>query len=596
MKIQILFFLLAFLLTASQGFLQTPPDPGKPAIPSVNYGGVEKDLAEFIRKKMDHADVKGLSLALVDGTGVVWVKGFGFADVAQKIQATGDTLYLLGAPTKLFTAGEILKLAGEGKVRLDDPLQKDLPGFSIHSRFKVAKPITLRALLANHSGLPGFFIKGAMADKTENLEHFVIGLRSDYLTAPPQTLYKYSYVDYDLLGRIIELKRKSSFGEALQKDWLDPLGMDNSTFHRSPDLEDRMSKGYLRGKPTPLNHLRDEPAAGLITNARDMSRFLCFVLGAPLSKSASPLSRAAMESMFEPQYGGAALNFDHEVGIGWTLSGLNVEGSEGTAWHDGVYPPYVSEIAVLDKQKLGVVLLANSEETIKIADDIIIRALKGMLNAKYGLKLDLEKKKIKMQKIVQVPLERLDRYTGSYSAAGQLTSVTRRGNHLATELLHYGLDLNPISQDTFVPRFTFLFFFTFDFPENTMTFSTVEGHDVTVFNGFTYPIVLEKINPIPIPDTWRRRMGNYVLENPDDSIQFRKVSLTQKDGFLTAMMKVSFPAFDISDREYNVALEPISDEDAVEPGLFYEDGGTLHAVEDGGATRLYYSGYWFRKQ
>ena len=518
MKIKTLFLGLAAFSMASQGFPQTP---------TVDYGGVEKDLGDFIQKQMDHANVKGLSIALVDGNGVVWVKGFGFADAAQKIAATGDTLYPLGAPTKLFTAGEILKLAGERKVRLDDTIQKDLPGFSIHSRFKDAKPITLRALLANHSGLPGFFIKGAMARELQSLEDFAAQIKADYLTAPPQTLYKYSYVDYDLLGRVIELKRKRGFEEAMEKDWLGPLGMDSSTFRWTPDLEARLSVGYLKGKPAPHYHLRDNPAAGLVTNAKDMARFLCFVLGAPLPQSDPPLSRAAVESMFEPQYGGDPMNFGHEVGTGWMLSGLKVEGSEGTAWHDGVYPPYVSEIAVLDKQKVGVVLLANSEEAIKIADDVTIRALKGMLNAKYGLKLDLEKKKIKMTRIVKVPGEMLDRYTGFYSAAGQLTSVTRRGNHLATELLHYGLDLNPISPDTFVPRFTFLFFFTFDFPENSMSFSTVEGHDVTVFNGFTYPIVLEKISPAPIPDAWRRRMGDYALENPDDSRLILEVKLSQ---------------------------------------------------------------------
>jgi CubicO group peptidase (beta-lactamase class C family) len=597
MKSKTAFLILFAFLLVPPSHPQTPtPGSAQAAPSSIDYGGMEKDLQAFIDKQMDKSGVKGLSIALVDEKGTVWVKGFGFADAGQGIPATGDTLYPVGAPTKLFTAGEILKLEGEGKVRLDGPLRNYIPGFSVHSRFKGAPPITLRSLLANHSGLPGFFIKGAMAGEPQSLEDFVTELKSDYLTAPPQTLYKYSYVDYDLLGRVIEVKRKRPFEEAMERDWLKPLGMDSSTFRRTPDLEARLSKGYLRGKQTPFFHLRDTPAASLVSNVKDMARFLCFVLGAPLPQSAPPLSRRAVEAMFEPQYAGNPLNFRHEVGLGWTLGGLNVEGSQGTAWHDGVYPPYVSEMAVLDKQKVGVVLLANSEEAIKISDDIIIRALKGMLNAKYGLHLDLEKKKIRMSPRVEVPKELLDHDTGFYSAAGQLTSVTRRGNHLSTELLHTGLDLIPIAQDTFVPRFTFLFFFTFDFPENSMTFSTVEGHDVTVFNGFTYPIVLEKIAPVPIPASWRARMGDYTLENPDDWLPFDKVSLTEKDGFLTVVMKVSFPAFDIKNREYKVALQPLSDEDAVVPGLFYGDGGTLHAEEKDGATRIYYSGYSFLKK
>jgi len=403
-------------------------------------------------------------------------------------------------------------------------------------------------------------------------------------------------VDYDLLGRVIELKRKMNFEEAMERDWLGPLGMGSSTFRRTPALESKLAKGYLRGNLVPPLHLRDVPAVGLVTNVHDMARYLCFVLGAGEPEADPPLGRTAVKAMFEPQYAGNPLNFGHEVGIGWMLSGLNVEGSWGTAWHDGVYPPYVSEVTVLSRQKLGVVLLANSEEAIHITDDITIRALKLMLNARYGLKLGLEKKKTPMAKTVEVPREKLDHDTGFYSAAGQLTSITRRGNHLSTELIHTGLDLVPISQDTFVPRFTFLFLFTFDFPEKAMTFSTVEGHDVTVFNGFSYPIVLEKIVPVPIPGSWRGRMGDYALENPDEGIKFSKVSMAEKDGFLTVMARVSFPAFGIKNREYQVALQPLSGEDAVIPGLFYGDGGTVHAVEEGGATRIYYSGYWFRKQ
>ena len=61
---------------------------------------------------------------------MVWVKGFGYADADKRIHATGDTLYHLGPVSKIFTAAEVLKLAGEGRVGLDKPLLKDLPGFS----------------------------------------------------------------------------------------------------------------------------------------------------------------------------------------------------------------------------------------------------------------------------------------------------------------------------------------------------------------------------------------------------------------------------------------------------------------------------------
>lgn len=561
----------------------------------VDYGPVEKDLEDFIPRQMDKGGVKGLSIALADDSGVIWTRGFGFADEARQVPATDQTLFPVGALSKLFTAGEILKLAGEGKVDLDAPVQRYLPGFAIHSRFKGAKPITVRSLLANHSGLPAFLMRGTLSDGPGDLSGFMSALGEDYLTAPPQTLYKYSYVDYDLLGRLVEAQRKSGFTQAMEKDWLKPLGMDSSTFRREEVPPDRLARGYLKGKEVASLFLRDVPAAGLVSSAADMARFLCFALGAKAPGLHPPLRPVAREGMFRPQYAGLPLNFGHEVAAGWMLSGLNVEGSQGTAWHDGVYPPYVSEIAVLPQQKVGVVFLANSEGAIKVEDDILRRALTLMLNAKYGLKLDPSPKKVRMSPTVKVPGDQLDRDTGYYSAAGQLTRITRQGGHLSTVLLHTGLELVPISQDTFVPRFIFLFFFPIDFPENSMTFSTVEGRRVTVFNGFTYPIALEKIEPVPIPEAWRKRMGEYQVEDPEGWLTFGRILLTERDGFLTVDLKATLPAFDIRDREYRVALEPLSDGDALQPGLFYGDGGTLHAVDKDGATRIFYSGYWFKR-
>jgi len=72
--------------------------------------------------------------------------------------------------------------------------------------------------------------------------------------------------------------------------------------------------------------------------------------------------------------------------------------------------------------------------------------------------------------------------------------------------------------------------------------------------------------------------------------------LGEKEGFLTVDMKVSFPAFDIKDREFKIALLPLSDEDALIPGLFYGDGGTLHVEGEGDQERTFYSGYWYKKK
>jgi hypothetical protein len=207
---------------------------------------------------------------------------------------------------------------------------------------------------------------------------------------------------------------------------------------------------------------------------------------------------------------------------------------------------------------------------------------------------DLKKKEIKMPPTVEVPPDQLDEDTGTYSALGQLMKITHKETHLAADWDGHDLDLLPVAQDTFVPHITFIIF-PIDLPQYPLTFSTVEDKGMAVLGGLTFPVPLEKIEPVKIPQAWRDREGDYEQENPDGQFQFNHISLGEKEGFLLIDMKVSFKAFDIKEHEFKVALLPLSDKDAVIPGLFYGDGGTLHVAGDD-PTRVYYSGYWYKKK
>src|SRR5947209_2667100 len=86
-------------------------------------GRVER-LLESERQKRD---IPGLSAAIVRGETLLWAGGSGCADLERKIPAGQDTLYRLGSVTKLFTAAALMLLRDEGRLSLDDPLQRHLP-------------------------------------------------------------------------------------------------------------------------------------------------------------------------------------------------------------------------------------------------------------------------------------------------------------------------------------------------------------------------------------------------------------------------------------------------------------------------------------
>jgi CubicO group peptidase (beta-lactamase class C family) len=500
---------------------------------------------------------------------------------------------MAGGLSKLLTAAEVMRLAEQKKLKLEAPIQAYLPDFSMESRFPPAAQITLRSLLAHHSGLPCFFLKGVLAEKPMSLEELVSGLKQDAMVEPPQTLFRFSYLDYDLLGRALEVIRGGDFPSVMKKDVLEPLGMDSSNFDVNPTVEAGLARGYRHGKEIPLVLMRDIPVSGMATTANDLSKFLRTLFTARSANGKPWLREKTIASMFEPQYPDIPLDFGEKVGLGWMLSGLDVPGAEQAAWQEGSLSPYYSQMTVLYKQQLGVVLLSNTSEAQKIGKDIAVRALKLLLRAKYGVPEKLDSPKTGVPKEIKVNPLGLDAYAGLYSAFGQATQVERHGTHFSMRLFNAGVDLVPVGENLFMPRVRFLLFFHYDFPNFMMRFETVGGKQAAVLEGLPVPVAFEKFTPGEFPKGWEEGLGEYTLDNPDDAITLSRVWLENKEGILTASLNFSNKPYNVQNYHYDLAFLPVSDTEAVVPGLFLTDGGTLRLVKKEGQTKLFYSGYWF---
>ena len=81
-------------------------------------------------------------IALVDDQHIVWSGGYGYADQEQKIPATAETLYRVGSISKLFTDTAAMQLVEQGRLDIDQPLRKYLPGFSIKTNYTNTAEIT----------------------------------------------------------------------------------------------------------------------------------------------------------------------------------------------------------------------------------------------------------------------------------------------------------------------------------------------------------------------------------------------------------------------------------------------------------------------
>ncbi|MFP5222333.1 MAG: serine hydrolase domain-containing protein [Acidobacteriota bacterium] len=574
--------LALFLLVISSLPAMAAPDAFAPAA---------KRLTETIKREMAANKVKGLSIALVDDQRVIWSRAFGYADEAAKVPATVDTVYRAGSISKVLTSMRAMQLSESGRLDIDADVRRVLPDFSVHSRFENA-PITARMLMTHHSGLPTDVVAGMWTETPDTLAQFVPKIARESLASPPATEFRYSNVAYSLLGRMIEVLDGKEFARSMQDGLLGPLGMNDSSYVMTAKLWPRYAKGYQGGREADRPTLRDQPTGALFTTVTDMSRFL----SALFAQGRGVVSPDTLREMTRVQFPGLPLDFGHEMGLGWMLSGVRLKGGQLLVWHGGAAIPFQAFCAMLPGEKLGVVILSNTQEASHFLSTLGIEALDLALEARTGIKPTPAPEPAKPQP-VSVKEAELARVVGAYATFSSLLgAVWQDAQGLKMWLWERAVELEPVQAGPgrmmFLPRTEALFGLgTKAMPDLSLEFTQTAGREVLVLRGHATPYAFEKIVPRPIPQAWKDRLGVYVTDQTGRGISYRSLELLEQDGLLLAKIGVSngIPGSPTAQSLFPLVL--VSDREAVIGGIGTGSGGVVRA-ENGG---LYHSGYDFRR-
>lgn len=168
-------------------------------------------------------------------------KGYGFADLGNRVPATPNTKFRIGSISKQFTAAAILKLAEEGKLSLQDTLAKFI------SDYPRANEVTIHHLLTHTSGIhsytskPGFLEGATVGVKPEA---HIKAFQNDPYDFDPGQKWLYNNSGYYLLGYIIERASGKSYAEYLRQAFFDPLGMRDTGVHETTAILDDEAYGY----------------------------------------------------------------------------------------------------------------------------------------------------------------------------------------------------------------------------------------------------------------------------------------------------------------------------------------------------------------
>jgi CubicO group peptidase (beta-lactamase class C family) len=385
----------------------------------------KKVLSGIIEKTLAENGVPSMSIALVRGDSIVWTAAFGFANLRTRTPATTETLYSTGSSFKSVTATAVMQLAAQGKMRLDDPINRYLGESQVKDQPE--KPVTFTHILSHWSGLKNGAetqpIWGRKLPRT--LEQLTVGLSS---VRAPEVKWEYNNFAYGTAGLLVQKISGIEYEKYMVDNVLKPLGV--STPHPvypSPDMVERMALPYHAGgtfgKPTPETqvHFDVYPAGDIYLTAEDMARYLAAQLNGGVFHGNRILPEESVRQMHTPRFGG-------DYGFGFWM--VHDSASGHTLFHHGgaIAGQRAFLIGDLDA-KVGVYYMTNSDylpdATPPAQSEIVYAALKLLRGESYVPRPP--------RKSVAVDDKLLDSYVGTYVLGPVSLNVSRVGRALALQ-------------------------------------------------------------------------------------------------------------------------------------------------------------------
>jgi CubicO group peptidase (beta-lactamase class C family) len=327
----------------------------------------------FLQTQIKANRIPGLSVAIVQGEKIIFLKGYGQA--AAGVPVTPQTQFYIGSVTKSFTALAAMQLVQHGKLELESPVQRYLPWFQVADP-EASAAITVRNLLNHTSGLSEKGDPNATA-YTVSLEEQALLLQNVRPNAIPGSQFQYYNQNYRLLGLIIEQVSGQSYGDYLQEHIFAPLGMKHST--SNPANATNLAQGYSRffGYPLPLSQRFVPgalPSGYLITTAEDMANSLIAQINNRHTDGSQMLLPATMDQMRTPPPG-----IGSEYSMGWM-----VMDNGNTLAHGGALEYFQSFVTIDLNEKTGLVILnnQNSMENMLFENNSIREGLLNLLKGK----------------------------------------------------------------------------------------------------------------------------------------------------------------------------------------------------------------------
>lgn len=326
-----------------------------PAAPPAAFTQAIQEARAFIRDTMRILGAPGAAITVMKDGQVIWSEGFGFADVENQVPATPETRFRIGSVSKPLTSIALGLLYEAGKLDLDAPIQRYVPGFP-EKRW----PVTVRQVAGHVAGIR-HYVGDEFASMVPypSVDSSLSIFRDDSLLFEPGTRYSYSSYGWNLLSAVVEHLAGVPFLTFMRTRVFEPAGLRHTIPEYPDSLIPHRSRFYTRNDGGPIvnapyvDNSYKWAGGGFLSTTMDLARFGNLMLENRLLK---PATRDLWWTSLRLRDGK-----ETGYGIGWTV----VRDSLGLVrvGHTGGSMGGTASLQIFPREHLVIAVLVNSDRT-----------------------------------------------------------------------------------------------------------------------------------------------------------------------------------------------------------------------------------------
>lgn len=356
---------LFFFSIAISSFAQV----NKTIVTADDFSGIDSLLNQVLKDQ----HVAGFAVAVVKGDKVIYSKGFGYRDVANKKPVTPNTLFAIGSSTKAFTASLLGLLEKEGKLTFEDKATDHLPQLRFYTE-EMNSQITLRDLMAHRTGISRYDHSWILFN-TANRDSIINRVKYMKPTAAVRQKWLYNNFMYLAQGMVVEKISGKTWEQNIQEKFFVPLEMTRSnTSIKALEADSNAALPYVTAKGGVIKKIDYyningmEPAGSINSSVNEMANWLkVWISGGSYNNKEILPSDYVREAASSQMVITPALPGKHgdvylaNYGLGWMISSYR---GHYMVEHGGNINGFSASAAFYPTDRIGIVVLTNQNSSV----------------------------------------------------------------------------------------------------------------------------------------------------------------------------------------------------------------------------------------